>query len=402
MNLFASLGQIHNSQSGKNIDLNIIEENGVYYIPLYLFSKNLNLDFNYDFLSQKAVIQHNQFIFQVTPESPYLYCNGEIYSAVNSAILYNSRLYIPVSMATRIIKLIQFDHLSLLVPEDKKIQNETDDVPQVAIVPTKKTPQQNISHIKKTEQPRLKKRIISNSGKNSIKFIVLDAGHGGKDPGGIGVRGLREKIVVLKVAKYVNNLLASQLPGVKIVLTRKDNTFISLKRRTVIANKNLKKYKHGLFVAIHANISRNKKTYGYETFYLSDNPTDDEARAVAALENGVINPKETKLNSVNKILSGMLDTELIRQSQTLATFVDEGYKKNLTPLSISRGIKTARFYVLEGSMMPAILTEIGFLSNYSEEKRLRQEAYLKKVSKGIADGIINFVKYYNNANGFTS
>ncbi|MBN2039276.1 MAG: N-acetylmuramoyl-L-alanine amidase [Spirochaetes bacterium] len=249
----------------------------------------------------------------------------------------------------------------------------------------------------KTDYP--KGSSIPSSTKDRISFIIIDPGHGGKDPGAIGKGGLKEKWITLQISKHVEKYLSPRLKNVKIKLTRNTDKFIELEERTKIANRILKKNENGLFISIHVNASILSKISGFETYFLSQNPSNEEARTTAALENNVIilekNKRKNKnYNDVEHVEAIMLNTQILKESSMLADFIQKNMDRNISK-SKSKGVKKADFYVLRGSLMPAVLVEVGFISNKTEANRLKQYDYQKKIAKGIGEGIINFIKEYN-------
>ena len=213
-----------------------------------------------------------------------------------------------------------------------------------------------------------------------VKTIVIDAGHGGKDPGAIGVSGLQEKDVTLRVARRVRDELRRK--GYKVILTRSDDTFIPLEERTAIANT-----KGGdLFVSIHANSAPNRRANGLETYYLSLATTPEE-RAAAALENAA---SSMQLSALQDILSDLMKNSKINESRKMAKVMQRAMVTDIQqnyPGTRDLGVKKAPFIVLIGANMPSVLMEIGFVSNRKEEKRLRQAGYINTVARSISHGI---------------
>ena len=220
-----------------------------------------------------------------------------------------------------------------------------------------------------------------------IDTIILDPGHGGKDPGTIGYGGLKEKDVVLDIAKRLKKLLQRRLK-VKVYMTRESDRFVGLRERSAFANK------HGgkLFVSIHANSNPNRGAYGVETYCLGT-ARSEEDRLIAEKENSVIRYEDSwsdykNLDNENYILLAMAQNSFNKESQELAALVQQSIARKLG--TKSRGVKQAGFMVLVGTSMPKILVEVGFISNKWEAKRLRTRSYRQKVAEVIFEGIKKF------------
>ncbi len=222
-----------------------------------------------------------------------------------------------------------------------------------------------------------------------VAVITIDPGHGGIDPGAVGKKGLYEKDVNLDIAKFLKKFIEDSL-GIKVVLTREKDIYLSLKERTNIANRN----SADLFISLHCNASKSKdkKFNGFETFFLSEAKTD-EARAVAALENEAI--KFDGLEPTDKIgfiLYDLAQSAFLEESNRFAEYIQSSAEKFL-PI-FSRGVNQAGFYVLHGAFMPAVLIETAFISLPEEEKQLRDKKFRKKVAYCVFRGIKNFVHDY--------
>jgi N-acetylmuramoyl-L-alanine amidase len=229
-----------------------------------------------------------------------------------------------------------------------------------------------------------------------LRRIVLDAGHGGQDPGAVGPGGLQEKEVVLDVTKRVARLVEEGL-GIKVALSRTGDYFVPLRDRTQFANKE----RAQLFVSIHANAHRDLGSEGVETYFLSSEATDNEARQVAALENGVIQLEpgnsRAKEDVLKTILWDLAQSEFQEESSQLAETVQDSVTRSLR--ISSRGVKQAGFYVLGGAAMPAILVEIGFVTNRKEERRLMDSQYRERVARAISAGLVEYKRRYDQKMG---
>lgn len=230
-----------------------------------------------------------------------------------------------------------------------------------------------------------------------IDTIVIDAGHGGKDPGAIGIKKLYEKEVVLAVALKLGRLIERNLRGVKVIYTRKGDDFIALRRRTQIANENNGK----LFISIHANWSKNKRASGFETYILGPEK-GDRARDVVLKENSVIkfeDPKSQKgYEGINMILATMAQSAFMRQSEHLASLIHEELKLHCRSINLKgRGVKQGPFWVMVGASMPSVLVETGFITNPYEARILRTAQYQQKIAEGIFAGLKRFKEDYESA-----
>lgn len=210
--------------------------------------------------------------------------------------------------------------------------------------------------------------------------IVIDAGHGGHDPGTMDKNGLREKDIVLDIARRVRKLLEAQ--GFDVIMTRDRDVFIPLEERTAIANSK----KADLFVSIHVNAARNPKPRGTETYYLNLATTPD-AEEVAARENAVTTRRIGELES---ILQKVVNNNRIVESRELAARVQRSMSSELfasTSDDRNRGVKTAPLYVLLGAQMPSVLVEVAFLTNRKDAALLAEAAFRQKAAESIAKGI---------------
>ncbi len=227
-----------------------------------------------------------------------------------------------------------------------------------------------------------------NSFSYQKKRIVIDPGHGGHDPGAIGRTGLKEKNIVLDISLRVEKILRKTY-HYDVLLTRKRDIFIPLKRRTVFANsKNA-----DIFVSIHANASKNHNARGIET-YLLNWTNDKEALRVAARENRIsINKMRRSKNNLGFILASLEREGKRDESLKLAHNIQDSLVSTLQRKYRVRnlGVKGAFFYVLVGANMPSTLVEVSFISNHYEERLLRRHSYRSYLALSIAKGINNYV-----------
>jgi len=227
-----------------------------------------------------------------------------------------------------------------------------------------------------------------------LRTIVLDAGHGGHDSGAVGPTGLMEKELVLDVTRRVARLVEERI-GLKVLLTRDADVFVTLQDRTSYANR----LRADLFVSIHANAHRVAGTDGVETFFLSSEATDNAARQVAAAENGVVQLEKaagrgtSKADVLKTILWDLAQSEFQVESAHLAEIVHDSVTQTLR--MSNRGVKQAGFYVLGGAAMPAILLEIGFVTNPREERRLKDSRYRDELARAIFAGLAEYKRHWD-------
>jgi N-acetylmuramoyl-L-alanine amidase len=247
------------------------------------------------------------------------------------------------------------------------------------------------------QQLAAKRQKESNKGLNKkrerwkLDAIVIDAGHGGKDPGAIGFTRTKEKDITLSVALKLGRLIEKYMSDVKIVYTRKDDNFVELYRRGQIANESDGK----LFISLHCNAAPRKPnpTNGFEVYLLRPGKTES-ALKIAERENSVIEYEEgfanryQQLTEENFILLTMAQSAYIKYSERFAELSTTQVQK-YTNLDI-QGVKQAGFYVLVGASMPNVLVEMGYLSNRSDEKFLKSSIGQQK----IAEALFNAVKVY--------
>ena len=215
----------------------------------------------------------------------------------------------------------------------------------------------------------------------NIRKVVVDAGHGGNDPGAIGRSGLREKDVNLDIAKRLTNLL--QKRGVEVIMTRSRDIFIPLDTRVMIANNS----GADLFISIHSNASRARSLNGFEVYYVSSTVSDSK-RALTAAENASLYLTDASFSgnsaNVKAIVWDMIYTANRAESVELARSICRTMDKNGTKVL---GVKAARFEVLRGTRSPAVLIEVGFLSNFDEERMLRNSYSRERIAETIMQGI---------------
>lgn len=217
----------------------------------------------------------------------------------------------------------------------------------------------------------------------SGKIIVIDPGHGGKDPGASGYFGIKEKNLVLEIAKKLYRSLKKE--GATVLLTRSTDRFITLEKRAEFANR----HHADAFISIHANASRNKKLSGIETFFLTTK-ADKKTLLIASRENGIT---PAQMGVLQKILVGLVQNAKIGRSSILAKDIQEDIFKMLHTKRTNLGVRQAPFYVLAGTKVSSVLIEVGFITNRNEAKLLLNKSYQEQIVSGISDGVEKFFGY---------
>ncbi|MBW3630354.1 MAG: N-acetylmuramoyl-L-alanine amidase [Gemmatimonadetes bacterium] len=229
-------------------------------------------------------------------------------------------------------------------------------------------------------------------------LVVIDAGHGGADPGAIGPAGTREKDVTLSIARELASLLRAS-PHLEVRMTRDRDTLVALRDRPLLANRwrgaATRAGRPALFISIHANAHRDPGARGTETYFLSEARTD-EARRVAAMENAAqeYEPERPADHVLGFILNDLRQNLYLRDSSDWAAIVQA--RLAATQVAPDRGVKQAGFVVLQGAFMPAVLVEVAFISNRSEEALLSDPAAQRRVARELAAAVREFMEKIGN------
>lgn len=348
--------QVSNFRLDTSLRKNLKTFGGTEYISLAKVCSFYGIDYRYDTFARTAAISKGSNRIIVRAEGDRALINGEIVKADKPVILSGNILFAPLSF----------------------VKNNLG--PIAGYAPPAKIPAE-------VEGPK----------KFRIKTIVLDPGHGGNDPGAIGGRNhLKEKALTLQIAKKLKSILEDA--GIKIIMTRDSDVFIPLPKRSEIANKS----GADLFVSVHINASRARSLRGFECYYLS-NATDDNARALEAFENSSLKMDDgasvEHSRPLDKTLWDMALTEDRLESSELAGYICDSVNESL--IMGTRGVKTARFYVLKHTNIPAVLVESGYVSNKYEELKLKDPEFLDRIAESVAQGILRFKREYKRTEGFT-
>ena len=233
-----------------------------------------------------------------------------------------------------------------------------------------------------------------------IAAIIVDPGHGGRDPGAIGehvVQGQTfrsvEKDIVLNVSRQLHALLTASFPDKKVLLTREGDTNPSLEERVVMANSvPMAQNEAAIYVSVHANASFNRDARGFEVWYLSP-----------GFRRELIDRSQfTDTQELIPILNSMLEEQLTTESILLANSILRSMGEKVGDVSPSRGLRAAEWFVVRNARMPSVLVELGFVTNLAEALLMNDEAYLKKLSEALYKGISDFIAFFERAGGYIS
>ena len=339
-----------------------------YYFSLNDFS---NVLLKKNFINkdvQKIVFSLRDAKIKVTGNISFIIIDDKTYQLKNSIIYKEGIFYAPID-----------DFLELL--NQKTGSSYTMDYSSLSI--------QN----KFLSQNVLTSSVDLSQEKKKWKFdtIIIDPGHGGKDPGAVGYRGTKEKDIVLDVSKRLARKIERN-SKTKVILTREEDIFLRLQDRTKFANAN----EGDLFISIHTNAAEDRRASGFETFLIGPNKNEAAVR-VAARENAALELEGfsgKKLTNEDLIKATIAQSAFAAKSEEFASLVQNEIKKRVQ--SKDRGVKQAGFYVLMGASMPNVLIELGFISNPNEEKKLNSSSYRDMLATSIYYAVLKYQKSFDD------
>ena len=314
--------------------------------------------------TEKIIFYVDNKKIKVTNDIAFILIEDSLYQLSSKVIKDKNDYYLPIDSFFNIINNLSKDFSAALTSQRISFSTK-----KITVTPNKKV---DLSNEKL---------------KWEFKTIVIDAGHGGKDPGAVGYRGTKEKDIALDVAKRLEKKLSKNL-NVKIVMTRDEDIFLRLSERTKIANEN----NGSLFISIHTNAAEDRRASGFETFLIGPNKNEAAVR-VAARENAVLELEGISgqiLTNEDLIKATIAQSAFASKSEQFASMVQGEIKKRVQ--SKDRGVKQAGFYVLMGASMPNVLVELGFISNPSEEKKLRSPQYRDQLATAIYRAVEQYQK----------
>ena len=329
-----------------------------YYLSVNDFGSITGSGFFVNDKTKKIVIYIDGLKIKLSQNIAFIVIDDKIYQMQSKLIKSNDEYYVPIDDFFNILSVHgsnhhSIDYATMSISLNSKIKN-TKEIPAVNVDLTK-------------EKNRWK-----------LDTIIIDPGHGGKDPGAIGYRGTKEKDITLDVAKRLVKKIERNM-NINTILTRDEDIFIRLQDRTKLANSNNGK----LFISIHANSAEDRRANGFETYMIGMNKNAAAVRT-AARENAVLDLEggsATKLTDEALIKVTIAQSGFANGSEKFAALVQEEMNKRLQ--SKDRGVKQAGFYVLAYASMPNVLIELGYLSNPAEEKKLKSSQYKDALATSI-------------------
>lgn len=320
--------------------------NGTNYMPLLLLCRQKGIDWDYDTWTRTVTLRKEAHKINLAVHQPLIVVDGKSKDLKYPVEFYQGTIAVPVKFKEQVLDVL-FK------------QSSAD------------------------SQSALKQEVFL-----SIKKVVVDAGHGGKDPGAIGrILGLNEKDVNLDIARRLAEALRKE--GIEVIMTRSTDVFIPLEKRVDIANiANV-----DLFISIHANSNRVRSLEGFEVYYISENISDLN-RALFSAKNDFLNLDKSCFDhytlDLKAVLWDLIYANSRAESVELARAICRRVNLNLSAKIL--GVKSAAFCVLKGAHMPAVLVEAGFLSNRNEESLLKSGSYRQQICEAVFEGIKDYSK----------
>ena len=340
-----------------------------YYISVNDFGKIVGSGSFVNDKTEKIVIYVDSFKIKLSNNIAFIVVDDTIYQMGNKIIKRDNEYYVPIDDFFNILSVHGSDSHSI-------------DYTTMSITLGPKT--------KKISKPIVVADLIKEKNKWKLDTIIIDPGHGGKDPGAIGYRGTKEKDITLDVAKRLVKKIERNM-NINTILTRDEDVFIRLEDRTKLANSENGK----LFISIHANSAEDRRANGFETYMIGTNKNAAAVRT-AARENAVLDLEggnTKKLTDEALIKATIAQSGFANGSEQFAALVQEEMNKRLQ--SKDRGVKQAGFYVLAYASMPNVLIELGYISNPSEEKKLKSSQYKDALATSIYRAIEQYQKTLN-------
>ncbi|HOX85314.1 MAG TPA: N-acetylmuramoyl-L-alanine amidase [bacterium] len=394
----------------RQLPLNILYQNGRYYIPLMMFlsavqdvwpfsleyrpmQKEIYLDRGYrQVVEIEGKKLQNGFLFRIQLNKPV--DTDDIYTSESNGWFYIDLYGAQVETKKPIPCTIDYQKILEFIPiqlsdETARLSFRISGAIQERKVMKGDNDAQVVVTLRTVDEvaPNLLADLQREREKWKIDVIIIDPGHGGKDPGAIGRNGLYEKKAVLEIGLELKKQLENRM-NVKVLMTRDRDRFVPLKQRTKFANSNGGK----LFISLHADANPVRSLRGHTVYFLGPAKTE-EARIVAQFENSVIQFEDSQdhykdFGGAAFILGANAQNAYHKESQDLAALIDQKLAEQCS--ANGHGVRQSGFYVLYGASMPNILIETAFISNRSDEQNLSDRSFQKKMAKAICEGIVEF------------
>jgi N-acetylmuramoyl-L-alanine amidase len=329
---------------------------------------------------------------------PYITSGEDIYF-MQSGVRFNEKggVDIPreyISALERLLGIREDKDISALDGILRQIGERIAKAREVEAPSVEEKQREILTHLKDDKSSQT---VYNKDGFKPIDAIIIDAGHGGHDPGAIRTDGTKEKDIVLDIARQLADFIRAD-GKYKVFLTRNGDYFVTLEQRVEVTAELARKH-NPVFISIHANSNPFEWAEGIEVFSLGDEPSDDTAMNVVRLENAGFSPKDIeRTESIYSILLDLVKDALQVQSDELSKTLLSAMIRQTG--AKNRGAKKAPFYVLKFNTVPSVLVEVGFLSNSREAARLKTRAYREKTARGLFYGINEYIRRYNNTKGF--
>ena len=365
--------------------------------------KSLGIEWQWDMYSERFVLSDGEISISLIQNNNFYQVNDSIFQLPYPPVRNEENLYLNAEDAATVFSWLKGRALTwsesdkmLTVSEQSIHSASPKKVEETVESAVKSDSKEGPVFKEESELPENISDTVVMETKQQIKTVVIDPGHGGKDPGAIGQNGVKEKDVVLAVGLALQEELKEK-SGLKVFMTRTTDKFIPLRDRTKFANK----MNADLFISLHANsISGNKKrksyTKGYKMYFLSQ-AKNEEDKLTAMIENSVIELEEDtrKGDYLQKVLTDMANNEFLTESQGISILLVESFGALLKKIQkLHTGVGQANFWVLNGTYMPSVLVETCFISNPGEEKLLKNKKFQEELGVAIADAVIKFKKKY--------
>ncbi len=371
-----------------------------FLVDKFLFDQGYKENFDINHGYKKIIFKKTKqdLTIELSPYNHFFKINDHSYY-LNQVLFYGQDGLVMSQKDIETFKKIISFYEEKKIPD--KLVTEADNNPQEGVIKTTPSPPAPVKNNDENNKSNKNKLSFYETKKNKINFIFLDPGHGGKDPGAI-FYAFKEKDLVLDLTLRLYNILKKKAKNINVLTTRKSDKYLSLENRTHLANSMLKENDNGIFISTHLNIWLNPETRGMEVYYLGDdkNIFNQRVENLFLLENNIKNQDYTK-EYLQRIFSHFKVIQFQNESLYLAEKIIANTYLKVKNYPIERGVKKETFYVLNGALMPAILLELGFISNQQDLEFLLDKKKSDSLLQAIANSILTYIEEFNRTNGFS-